>query len=344
MKKVMITGAAGYIGSVLTAKLLERGYAVRAIDRFFFGREAVQPSPLLEICREDSRRIDPVRFRDLDAVFDLVSISNDPSAELFEPQTWAINCDSRVRSATLAKMAGVPLYVLASSASIYGWSKETVREESPINPLTVYARANRRAEEGVLALADDTFTVVVLRQATVFGLSPRMRFDLAVNGMSYGAWKTGILPLMRDGNQCRPMVHIQDTTDLMTLLMNIPGEKINGQIFNVGADHLNFVVAELAHCVHHEVERQTGRAVTIEWYGDPDHRSYRLDCGKVTARLGWSPKRTVVDGVREIVAALETGQIDRTDRTLTLEWYRQLTDWHRRIREVELYDGILDIE
>lgn len=338
--RVLVTGAGGYIGTVLTPMLLGAGYRVRAIDRFFFGRELLAQHPRLEVVVEDSRRLLPRHFEGVDAVIDLVAISNDPSGEMFQVATLAINHESRVRTARLAKDAGATRYVLPSSCSIYGFQEEDLAadEEAPTRPLTTYARANEMAERGVLALADETFCVVVLRQATVFGLSPRMRFDLAINGMTYGAWKTGKLPLMRDGTQWRPMIHVRDTARAQIFVLESVADRVNGEIFNVGSGRETWQIGPLgevvASCVPNEV--------VIEWYGDPDRRSYRVSFDKLEA-LGYSADWTVSDGVAEICEALDDGRVERTPRTITLDWYQELVRWHRLVREAEMYGGIVDI-
>ncbi len=338
--RVLVTGAGGYIGTVLTPMLLEAGYEVRAVDRFFFGRDLLAPHPRLEITVEDSRRLPAERFEGVDAVIDLVAISNDPSGELFRDATLAINYESRVRSARLARDAGAQRYILPSSCSIYGFQEDGViaDETSPPKPLTTYARANEMAERGALALAEEGFCVVVLRQATVFGLSPRMRFDLAINGMTYGAWKTGKLPLMRDGTQWRPMIHVRDTARAQMFMLEADAEAVNGEIFNVGSQEDTWQIGPLAELVASCVPNKT----QIEWYGDPDRRSYRVSFDKIEA-LGYGTALTAADGVAEICHALQAGSVDRTPETITLDWYKELVRWHRRIRDVEMYGGIVEI-
>ncbi len=340
MSRVLVTGAGGYIGATLVPMLLDAGYMVRAIDRFFFGRRLLPDHDRLEVVVEDNRKLTPEHFKGVDAVIDLAAISNDPSGELFQEATRQINCNSRVRAARLAKQAGARRYVLPSSCSIYGFQEDGViaDETSPTNPLTTYARANEMAEQGVLSLADESFCVIVLRQATVYGLSPRMRFDLAINGMTYGAWKTGRLPLMRDGTQWRPMVHVRDTARAQMFMLEVDPTRVNGQIFNVGSADNTYQIGPLGDLVAGYVPRD----VEIEWYGDPDPRSYRVAFDKIET-LGYRAEKVSSDGVAEICEALEAGTVDKTIQTITLEWYKELAHWHRIIREVEMYGGIVEI-
>jgi nucleoside-diphosphate-sugar epimerase len=341
MNRILVTGAGGYIGTTLVPMLLHKGYAVRAIDRFFFGPDLLPDHPALERVREDSRRLTPAHFAGVDFVIDLAAVSNDPSGELYQQATWQINHEARARAARLARQAGVKRYILPSSCSIYGFQEEGVicTETHQINPLTTYAKANGRAEQDVLPLADGNFTVVVLRQSTVYGYSPRMRFDLAINGMTWGAWTTGKLPLLRDGTQWRPMVHVRDTAAAQIFMLEYPEpSRINGQIFNVGSDENNYQLKPLAELI----ARTIPKPVEIEWYGDPDHRSYRVNFDKIE-KLGYKARLTAADGCREICQKTESGALKKDARTITLQWYNDLDHWLKIIRQTEMYGGMLDI-
>lgn len=341
MSKVLVTGGGGYIGSILVRTLLEAGHQVKVVDRFFFGRKTLPEHPALKTVVEDSRRIDETHLEGCDWVIDLAAISNDPSSELFQEATWSINHQGRVRCAKLAEKVGVSRYLLASTCSVYGFQDADMvsNETSDTNPLTTYAKANLAAEEGVLELAGGDFTATVVRQATVYGYSPRMRFDLAINGMTYGAWDTGRLPLMRDGSQWRPMVHVRDTSEAMLHLLGIDADTVAGQVFNIGSEENVYQIGPLGEIVAETVPGN----VAIEWYGDPDHRSYRVSFDKIEA-TGWKAKRTAMDGVAEVVAALESGSLAKTTETITLDWYKSLARFREILSEVEIDGRLFDIE
>ncbi|WP_448588131.1 NAD-dependent epimerase/dehydratase family protein [Thermocrinis sp.] len=326
MKTVLITGGGGYIGCRLVEYLQERGYKIKVLDRFFFGKErldSVIKDSQVELMEEDLRLFDPELLKDVDIIVDLAALSNDPTGELDPVKTWSINYLGRFRVAILSKLMGVKRYILPSSCSVYGFQEKIVSETSPVNPLTTYAKANYKAEMDIKKLADENFCVVILRFATVYGYSPRMRFDLAINGMVKGFYEKGKIPILRDGTQYRPFVHVWDVCQAVHLAIEAQRDKVNGEVFNVGSNDQNVQVFELAK----RVAQTMGVEFDYEWYGLPDHRSYRVDFTKIKEVLGFEPKYTIEDGVREIYQAIKSGKLDPKDKsTITVEWYKGLIE------------------
>lgn len=339
--QVLVTGGAGYIGSVLIRMLLDRGYEVKCLDRFFFGKESlddVSSNPDLELLKDDIRWFDPKFLKDVDAVIDLAALSNDPSGELDPAKTFDINYLGRTRVAKLSKEYGVKRYILASTCSVYGCRQDMVLDENaPTGPLTTYAKSNLMAEKDVLPLADSDFTVTVLRQATVYGLSPRMRFDLAVNGMTLGLFKNKKIPVMRNGDQWRPFIHVKDTSKAFITVLESSKYKVTGEVFNAGSDEQNYQILSLAEMI--------GEAASvhfeIEWYGSPDKRAYRVSFDKIRTTLGFTPGYTPKDGAREVYEALEGGKVTDSIKTKTVEWYKHLLSMQRTLKEIVIRDTIL---
>jgi nucleoside-diphosphate-sugar epimerase len=318
IKKILVTGAGGYIGSVLVPMLLDKGYYVLAADKYFFGT-TLKKNANLKIIKVDCRKINKKYFKDVYGVIDLVAISNDPSGELFKKLTWQTNYESRLRCAKISKKNGISRYLLPSSCSIYGFQKKIVNEKSKVNPLTNYAKANYKSENKILKLKTNKFIVTVLRQATIFGLSPRMRFDLAINGMTEGAKKNGYLPIMRNGKQIRPLCHVKDTCRLQIHLLEQDPIKINGEIFNVGSKMCTKNIKQFANIV----KKCFRKKIKLKWYGDPDNRSYNVSFEKLK-KIKFKAKYSINYGVREILNALNNGKTKKTKKTITLEWYKFL--------------------
>jgi nucleoside-diphosphate-sugar epimerase len=324
MKTILITGAGGYIGCNLVDYLQDKGYRIKALDRFFFGKERLQSvlkNSQIELIEEDIRFFDPEILKDVEVVIDLAALSNDPAGELDPVKTWSINYLGRFRVATLAKFTGVKRYIFPSSCSVYGFREDVASETSSVNPLTTYAKANYKAEVDIKRLADKNYCVGILRLATVYGYSPRMRFDLAINGMVRGFLKNGKIPILRDGTQYRPFVHVMDVCKAIHLAIEADDEKVNGEVFNVGSNEQNVQIFELAQ----KVANAIGVEFNYEWYGFPDHRSYRVNFNKIKEVLNFHPDYTIEDGAREVYEALKSGKLDPDDpTTITVEWYKRL--------------------
>jgi len=336
--KVVVTGGAGYIGSILSRILLEKGYDVTCLDRLFFGIDSVKEiADKIRLIKDDVRWFKPEILKGIDAVLDLASLSNDPSGELDPQKTLEINYKGRVRVAKLSKKYGVARYVLASTCSVYGFQEGILTEESSLNPLTTYAKANMLAEKEILPLADKSFSVTVLRQATAYGLSPRMRFDLAINGMVLGFFKNGKIPIMRDGKQWRPFIHVKDTSNAFTKVLEADPELVNGQVFNASSNEQNIQIFNLAKLIAESINL----SFNYEWYGSPDKRSYRVSFNKIKEALNFKPRYTPREGAKEVFDALKNGRVSGDDpRTITVKWYKHLLEMDTLIKEVEI-DGVL---
>lgn len=318
---IVVTGGAGYLGSVMVPMLLERGYRVRVVDRLFFG---VQPLGLIadkiEILKADTRWCPESVFAGAYAVMDLAALSNDPAGELDPERTLAINFNARVRTATLAKKMGAKRYVLASSCSVYGFQEGMVDERAVPAPITTYAESSLQAERGTLALGDASFAVTAMRQGTLYGLSPRMRFDLVVNAMTLSLYSDGMITV-RGGEQWRPLVHVADSANAFLGALEAPEAAVAGETFNVGATEHNFTVNRIAELVR---EASGGEGDIIHDKTAVDTRSYRVSADKIRDVLGFSPSRTPLEGSREIREALRSGATVPDARTRTIDWYKHL--------------------
>ncbi len=323
-KTVVVTGGAGYIGSMLTEALLKAGYRVRVVDRFFFGDTLadLRDHPNLECIETDIRTVSSAPFEGVYAVMDLAALSNDPAGDLDAENTFDINHRGRARICSLAHENGVERYILASSCSLYGFQDHIVDENSELNPLTTYAVANRRAEEAAFKHYGSPLCVTALRQATVYGASRRTRFDLAVSGITLSIYTDGIARLQRDGMQWRPMVHVRDIARAFIAVLEAKRELVDGQIFNVGSDVENVQLLPLAE----RIAKVADVPLKIDWYGDPDVRSYRVSFAKINETLGFQPQFTIEDGVQELLQRLSVGSLRAGPTSYTVKWYKHLLE------------------
>ncbi len=307
---VLVTGGAGYIGSVLCPMLLERGHHVAVYDRLLYGRDGVEPllgHGEFELVEGDIRQIQkrPDLFQQADVVVHLASLSNDPTCELRPSLTDEVNYRALVSTADMAKKHGVARFVFGSSCSVYGSvpGSESVDEDGPRRPVSLYAKTMVRSEDWLLAVGSEGFQPFILRQSTVFGYSPRMRFDLAINLMVKTAMEQKKIYVMGGGQQWRPFVHVRDTSRV--LLAGVEG-KLRSRILNVGFDDQNYRIEQLARMV---AERMGNVSVEVV-PDDADRRSYRVRFHRLSRELPEpGPTRGVEDGVDEIEEAIRTGVI-----------------------------------
>ena len=342
MAKVLVAGAGGYIGVPLCQKLVGNGHSVVALDRYFFGRNRIETfaeNPRVTIVTEDIRNVDPGMLSGIDVVIDLAGLSNDASAEIDPELTRSINCDGGMHLAHTAKEAGVRRYVYSSSASVYGCGIHGgLTETDECRPQTLYAESKRRVEDLLGKLAGPTFETVIFRNATVFGLAQRMRFDLAINIMTLRAWKERVIYIMGGGEQWRPFLHVGDVVRALVHGVEEEASLIAGEIFNVGGDDMNYQIQHLAQFVLDVIPNVTVHRIP----DDPDKRSYNLSFAKIKQRLGFEPAIRVHEGIVEIKQALDRGAVSGDDPTcFTLQWYRSLLEWDRRLQELVLHGRIL---
>lgn len=322
LMRVLVTGAGGYIGTVLTEMLLNEGFDVVALDRYFFGKELLpQDIRTDKIIEADIRTVERGVFNGVDAVIDLAAMSTAAVANLYPQTTFSVNHLGRLRMAVLSKSSGVGKYILASSCEIYGHTGEWADETSQTNAFTNYAQANLMAESDILALSDRNFSPTVIRQATVYGKSRRMRLDLVVNDLVTELFTNRKVVMTTGGKQYRPFVHVRDTSAAMIKILENDG-KTNGQIYNIGSNEQNYQIIELAK----EIAKSLGLDLVHEWKGVPDNRSYRVRFDKIRKDLGFSPKYDIARGSVEVWKALESGEFDPHDpKNITVDWYRLLT-------------------
>ena len=339
MKTALVTGAGGYIGCIMCEELLQQNYQVVALDRFFFGLDKIDhiKSKNLTVVQDDIRYIDEKLLTGVDVVIDLAGLSNDATAEIDPTFTKEINCDGAIRLAELAKRHNVKQYIYSSSASVYGaGGKKALKETDTLNPLTDYAKSKVTVENALKELQDSKFNITLLRNSTVYGLSPRMRFDLAVNIMTYRAWKEGIIYVMGDGEQWRPFVHVRDV--VKAFLLTINNRKSYGETFNIGSNEQNYTIKHLAE----RISRYTKGTQVTYIPNDPDNRTYNVNFDKISNTLVFKPSFTIKDGVLEIEQALINGVLTDNDPTHhTLKWYQTLITYDRIIKGVKKYDKIL---
>lgn len=310
MKNVLLAGGAGYVGTLLTPQLLAAGYSVLVYDTMYYGCE-LKPQRRLKIIEGDIR--DTEKFRDacwgVDAVIQLACISNDAGFELDEQLSEEINYRSFEPMVIAAKEQAVTRFIYASSSSVYGYSEAPrVTEEHPLVPLTPYNKFKGLCEPLLFKHQSKGFVCVTVRPATICGYSPRQRLDLSVNILTNHAVNSDKITVF-GGEQQRPNLHIQDMCDLYKLLLELPDETIAGETFNAG--YQNQSIMEIAKIVKTVVQEEFPEKGEIPIVTTPsnDTRSYRITSDKIAAKLGFEPKRTIEDAVRDLCKAFREGKL-----------------------------------
>ena len=307
MHNILVTGGAGYVGTALVPRLLNAGHRVTVYDMLFFGNH-LPTHPRLTVIRGDVRDIAMLVavLPGHDTVMHLACISNDPSFELDESLSRTMNYECFEPLVKAAKLSDVGRFIYCSTSSVYGISDSPdVTEDHPLVPLTLYNRYKGMCEPLLFKHQSEDFTCVTLRPSTVCGVSPRMRLDLSVNILTNLAVNKGVITVF-GGAQMRPNIHIEDMVDVYELMLDAPKDKIAGQTFNVGQK--NYSIMELARIVQTTIEQENYPPALIEVTSTMDTRSYQVSSDKIKRVLGYVPKRTVEDAVRDLCRAFKAKQ------------------------------------
>ena len=311
-KNILVTGGAGYVGSLLVPQLLDLGHKVTVYDTMYFGDDFFpKGNPNLKLVKGDIRDTAKLaeEFKGIEAVINLACISNDASFELDEKLSTSINLDAFEPMVIAAKKAGVKRFIYCSSSSVYGVSESPdVTEDHPLVPLTLYNKYKGMCEPLLWKHQSPEFTCVTIRPATLCGYAPRQRLDLSVNILTNHAINAGKITVF-GGSQKRPNLHVQDMCDLYKLLLEVPSEKIAGQTFNAGFMNMSIMeIAQIAKRVVEELFPEKGDIPIVTTPTD-DIRSYHVNSDKIKRVLGFQAKRTVEDAVRDLCAAFKAGKL-----------------------------------
>jgi nucleoside-diphosphate-sugar epimerase len=335
---ILVTGGAGYIGSVAVRQLLEKGEAVRVFDKLYFGDHGLaEVADKIDLVQGDVRAFDPAVLDGCNAVIHLAGLSNDPTAEFNPKANHDINTTGTEVVARACKAKGVPRFVFASTCSIYDlgfYAQDFLRDEdSEVAPRAAYAVSNYEAERLLLSLADERFQPVMLRQGTVFGWSPRMRYDLVVNTFVRDALTKGTLTVHAGGEMWRPLVDVSDLARVYIACVEAPRERVAGKTFNVVEK--NYRVLELAHWVREAFKPMRKVEIEVD-YSTYKTRSYRVSGKRIEVELGFRPLVGVKESVERMVRAIQqTGTDDLFHpRYYNISWMTLLHEMEGTLRRI----------
>jgi len=309
VKNVLVIGGAGYIGSALLPRLLDKGYKVRLLDLLLYGTEPIKEwinHPSLEILRADFRQVEKVvqAMHGMDAVIHLGGLVGDSACALNEELTLEINLMATRMIAEVAKGSGVGRFIFTSTCSVYGANDQMLDERSELRPVSLYARSKIASEKVLLKLADDGFAPIILRLSTIYGLSGRPRFDLVINLLTAKAVVDHEITIF-GGDQWRPFLHVDDAARAIASVLEAPLQIVRNQFFNVGSNEQNYKISQVGEIIHGLVPS----AAVVNKDDITDARNYWVNSNKINQALGFSPEWTVARGVEQVIEAIQSGKV-----------------------------------
>jgi nucleoside-diphosphate-sugar epimerase len=325
-KKVLVVGGAGYLGSILTRKLLGRGYRVRVLDSFIYGRRSLEDlaaDSKLDIVEGDLRNIHTCvnALEGVNAVVLLAAIVGDPASKVRPTETIETNVLAAQALAMAAKLQHITRFVYASTCSVYGVGSDLLDEQAPLNPVSLYARTKIASEQIILAMGDHYFAPTILRMGTLYGFSPRMRFDLVVNTMSMKSFTDKKIQVF-GGSQFRPLLHVEDAAEVYIRCIEADIKDVGNQVFNVGSDEQNYQIDQIA-----EMVGTTLGGIPIHRDDTSlDARDYRVSFAKVRAVVGFRPAGSVQGAATAIYGKLQDGTIKNPAQRLYYNHYFDATE------------------
>jgi len=335
--KVTVTGGAGYIGCVLVPMLLERGHEVQVFDKLFFGDYGLEPVlGQIDLVKGDIREFPSEILEGQDAVIHLAALSNDPTAEYNPKANHEINTVGALEVAKACVEKNVPKYIMASSCSVYYTPTPTdifFDETSKVNPSAPYSKSKIEAEREIIKLKSEEFHPCFLRKGTVFGYSPKMRYDLVVNAMTKYSYTTGVMNVFAGGEMYRPLIDIKDVSLAYITCLNAPNEKISGQVFNIL--HKNYIILALAHWVKYALRDKKDIRVNVD-YEKGNTRSYRVDASKIERELGFRAELGITQAVNEIWSKIEEGKCNDFDnpKYYNIRWMETLVEMKETLKDM----------
>lgn len=322
--KILVTGSDGYIGTKLTQSLFKEGFDVTGLDTGYYRSgwlfNGVKKMP--KVISKDTRTVELEDLKGYDAIVHLAELSNDPIGQTDPIVTKDINHFGTVRLANLAKKAGIGKFLYYSSCSIYGASDKISTEESGANPLTAYATCKILNEKYLLSISDDSFSPTIMRNATVFGSSPRMRFDLVINNLSGIAWTTKVIRMQSDGSSWRPFIHVEDIARATIALLKAPGKLVHNEIFNIGSSNSNYQIKDIAKMIAQAIpDCNITKDDSVV-----DKRNYRVSFDKISRILDFKCSFSLLDGIDEMV---------RTYKSIDLKFAEFDSKNYTRIKQIQ---------